>query len=101
MKPPPFEYFAPTKLPEAVALLSASENARLLAGGQSLMAMLNMRYVFQYRVVDLNRVAELDFIEDTARWGYKFRFGVFRIDDHDLEVIRSAMVTPRDEAPAL
>ena len=66
MKPPPFEYFAPTKLPEAVALLSASENARLLAGGQSLMAMLNMRYVFPDRVVDLNRVAELDFIEEEA-----------------------------------
>jgi carbon-monoxide dehydrogenase medium subunit len=66
LKPPPFEYFAPTKLPEAVALLSASENARLLAGGQSLMAMLNMRYVFPDRIVDLNRVAELDFIEEEA-----------------------------------
>jgi hypothetical protein len=31
------------------------------------------------------------FIEDRSRWGYKFRFGVFRIDDHDFEVIRSAM----------
>jgi EVE domain len=34
---------------------------------------------------------QLDFIEDKSRWGYKFRFGVFRIDDHDLDVIRSAM----------
>jgi hypothetical protein len=34
---------------------------------------------------------ELDFVEDKTRWGYKFRFGVFRIDDHDLEVIRAAM----------
>jgi hypothetical protein len=33
----------------------------------------------------------LDFIEDKARWGFKFRAGVFKIDDHDLEVIRSAM----------
>ena len=33
----------------------------------------------------------LDFIEDKSRWGYKFRFGVFTIDDHDLEVIRAAM----------
>ncbi len=38
-------------------------------------------------------IERLEFIEDTARWGgYKFRFGVLRIDDHDLEVIRSAMV---------
>lgn len=37
-------------------------------------------------------IERLGFIEDKARWGYKFRFGVFRIDDHDLGVIRSAMV---------
>ncbi len=36
-------------------------------------------------------IDRLDFIEDKRRWGYKFRFGVFRIDDHDLDVIRSAM----------
>lgn len=34
---------------------------------------------------------QLGFIEDKKRWGYKFRFGVFRIDDDDLDVIRSAM----------
>jgi hypothetical protein len=36
-------------------------------------------------------IEHLGFIEDKKRWGYKFRFGVFRIDDHDLDVIRSAM----------
>lgn len=36
-------------------------------------------------------IEQLDFIEDKRRWGYKFRFGVFRIDDHDLQVIRTAM----------
>jgi hypothetical protein len=34
---------------------------------------------------------QLDFIADKARWGYKFRFGVFAIDDHDLDAIRAAM----------
>jgi hypothetical protein len=34
---------------------------------------------------------DLDFVEDKTRWGYRFRAGVFKIDDHDLEVIRSAM----------
>ena len=33
----------------------------------------------------------LDFIEDKARWGYPFHRGVFKIDEHDFEVIRSAM----------
>jgi hypothetical protein len=36
-------------------------------------------------------IDDLHFIEDKKRWGYKFRFGVFRIDDHDLAVIRQAM----------
>jgi aerobic carbon-monoxide dehydrogenase medium subunit len=62
LKPPPFEYFAPTRLGDAIDLLAGSDNARLLAGGQSLMAMLNMRFIFPDRIVDLNRVAELDFI---------------------------------------
>lgn len=39
----------------------------------------------------------LDFIEDKGRWGYKFRFGVFRIDDADRETIRSAMALPTVE----
>lgn len=38
----------------------------------------------------------LDFIENKQRWGYKFRFGVFRIDDHDFETIRAAMTRSRE-----
>lgn len=37
---------------------------------------------------------QLEFIVDPQRWGYKFRFGVFRIDQHDFELIRSAMTRP-------
>ena len=59
MKPPRFEYYAPTSLGEAVELLAGSENARCLAGGQSLLPMLNLRYVIPDRLVDLNRVGEL------------------------------------------
>lgn len=41
-------------------------------------------------------IDELDFIEDKRRWGYRFRFGLFRIDRHDFELIRSAMTpSPR------
>ncbi|HZQ31736.1 MAG TPA: EVE domain-containing protein [Mycobacterium sp.] len=36
-------------------------------------------------------IDKLNFIEDKQRWGYKFRFGVFKIDDHDLELIRGKM----------
>ncbi|KUI26362.1 EVE domain-containing protein [Mycobacterium sp. IS-1742] len=38
----------------------------------------------------------LDFVENKQRWGYKFRFGVFRIDDHDFETIRTAMTHSSD-----
>ncbi|MFO1061585.1 MAG: FAD binding domain-containing protein [Dongiaceae bacterium] len=59
MKPPPFDYHAPRTLEEALGLLAALGNAKLLAGGQSLMPMLNMRFVQPDHVVDLNRVAGL------------------------------------------
>lgn len=36
-------------------------------------------------------ISQLAFIQDKTRWGFKFRSGVFRIDDADMEVIRSAM----------
>ena len=40
-------------------------------------------------------IDELDFIEDKKRWGYKFRFGVFKIDDHDLALIKRTMTGRR------
>lgn len=36
-------------------------------------------------------IDKLDFIEHKQRWGYKFRFGVFKINDDDLETLRTAM----------
>jgi carbon-monoxide dehydrogenase medium subunit len=59
MKPPPFSYHAPGSVDEAVGLLGSLENAKLLAGGQSLMPMLNMRFVLPDHVIDLNNVAGL------------------------------------------
>ena len=66
MKPPPFRYHDPRTVPETVALLGRLDNARLLAGGQSLMPMLNMRFVLPDDVIDLNKVAGLDAIRETA-----------------------------------
>ncbi len=64
MKPPPFRYHDPASLAEAIAILSRSPNAKVLAGGQSLMPMLNMRFLFPDDVVDLARVDGLAGIED-------------------------------------
>jgi aerobic carbon-monoxide dehydrogenase medium subunit len=59
VKPPPFAYHAPQSVTETVGLLATLDNARLLAGGQSLMPMLNMRFAFPDHLIDLNRVAGL------------------------------------------
>jgi aerobic carbon-monoxide dehydrogenase medium subunit len=59
MKPAPFEYHAPTSLDEAVALISTLDNAKVIAGGQSLVAMMNFRYAMPDHLVDLGNIAGL------------------------------------------
>jgi carbon-monoxide dehydrogenase medium subunit len=65
MKPPPFSYHDPRTVAEVVGLLSSLDNAKLLAGGQSLMPMLNFRYVQPDHIIDLNRVEGLSYIRET------------------------------------
>jgi carbon-monoxide dehydrogenase medium subunit len=59
MKPSVFTYHDPRTIDDAVGLIGRLDNARALAGGQSLMAMINMRFVQPDHLVDLNRVPEL------------------------------------------
>jgi carbon-monoxide dehydrogenase medium subunit len=59
MKPGPFIYHDPRTLPEALALLGGLDNVKVLAGGQSLMPMMNMRYAMPDHLVDLNLVEGL------------------------------------------
>jgi aerobic carbon-monoxide dehydrogenase medium subunit len=60
MKPPPFEYFAPTDIEEALDLLGRyGDEAKILAGGQSLMPLLNMRLARPRVLVDINRLSAL------------------------------------------
>jgi carbon-monoxide dehydrogenase medium subunit len=67
MKPPDFEYARPTSLDAAVAILAASAGeGKVLAGGQSLVPLLNFRLAAPALLVDLNRVAGLAFLERAA-----------------------------------
>ncbi len=66
MKPAPFTYHDPTTADEAVALLAAHEDAKVLAGGQSLMPMLNMRFVVPDHVVDLNGIDGIAGVRDAG-----------------------------------
>lgn len=59
MKLPAFDYACPTTLPEAVQLLASREDAKVLAGGQSLVPMLAFRLVQPALLVDLRKLADL------------------------------------------
>jgi CO/xanthine dehydrogenase FAD-binding subunit len=62
VKPAPFEYRAPASVDEALGLLGL--DSTVLAGGQSLLPMLNLRLARPELVVDINGLAELDYIRD-------------------------------------
>mgnify|MGYP001209293644 CR=1 FL=1 len=63
MKPPPFRYHDPATVDEALALLAAhGEEARVLAGGQSLMPMLNFRLTHPEVLIDINRIVDLSYV---------------------------------------
>jgi len=65
MKPPAFSYHDPRSTADVVGLLATLDNAKLLAGGQSLMPMLNIRFVLPDHVIDLNRVDGLSTIRES------------------------------------
>lgn len=85
MKPPAFEYQAPASLEEALSLLAQSgPDAKLLAGGQSLVPLLSFRLAHPALLVDLNRVEELAFLrrgeDDSLRLGAMTRQRVLERD---------------------
>jgi carbon-monoxide dehydrogenase medium subunit len=66
VKPPRFDYHAPTTVDEAVTLLGRyGGDAKVLAGGQSLMPLLNFRLSRPAALVDLNRIPALAYIRET------------------------------------
>jgi carbon-monoxide dehydrogenase medium subunit len=69
MKPPPFEYLRPPDVEGVLAALTQdSDETKILAGGQSLVPMMNLRIVAPKRLVDINRVPGLDRIGIDGDW---------------------------------
>lgn len=64
MKPAPFHYHRPGSLAEALGFLARLEDAKLIAGGQSLAPMMNMRLVTPAALIDLNAIAGMDSISE-------------------------------------
>ena len=77
MLPAPFEYHAPKTMDEALSLLDGlGEDAKVLAGGQSLIPLLKLRFASPAHLVDINKIKDLDFLEErdgTLRIGPLFR----------------------------
>jgi len=70
MKPAPFDYYAPTDVAEALALLEQyGDEAKILAGGQSLMPLMNFRLARPRVLIDINRLADLAYISPGANGG--------------------------------
>jgi aerobic carbon-monoxide dehydrogenase medium subunit len=66
MKPSPFAWSAPTSLAEALTVLArVGGDGKVLAGGQSLLPILNMRLAAPAHLVDINRLAELAYVRAT------------------------------------
>jgi carbon-monoxide dehydrogenase medium subunit len=94
MKPSEFDYHAPATLDEAAALLATLPDAKILAGGQSLMPMMNFRFLMPGQLVDLNGVKELFGI---SLEGQRLRIGAMT-RQRDIEqsplVVRHAPLIP-------
>jgi carbon-monoxide dehydrogenase medium subunit len=70
LKPPKFKYLRPGTLAEALEALRA-DDAKVIAGGQSLVPMLNFRLLRPSLLVDINRIKELDYLEPSPNGGLR------------------------------
>jgi carbon-monoxide dehydrogenase medium subunit len=68
MIPPSFEYVVPKTIPEAVALLGKNPEAKVLAGGHSLIPMMKIRLSSPAVLIDINRIDGLSYIREVGDW---------------------------------
>jgi aerobic carbon-monoxide dehydrogenase medium subunit len=64
MIPKPFRYYAPASLDEAMRLLGENEEAKVLAGGQSLLPMMKLRLAAPTALVDITKISDLSYIRE-------------------------------------
>jgi len=66
MKPAAFRYLRALSVESALAALASEADAKIIAGGQSLIPMMNLRAVQPACLIDINRLSELDYIRDAG-----------------------------------
>ncbi|MDQ6727125.1 MAG: xanthine dehydrogenase family protein subunit M [Actinomycetota bacterium] len=93
MFPSDFEYVAPSSLDEALALLAEhGEDAKVLAGGQSLIPLMKLRFAAPALLIDINRIPGLDRLEHDRRGKGSLRVGALV---RNRSIVRSELVTDR------
>jgi carbon-monoxide dehydrogenase medium subunit len=96
MKPAPFEYYAPTTLEEAVAHVNEhGYDAKLLAGGQSLIPMMNFRLAQPSVLVDLNNIPSFSYIQPNNDGGLTIGCMTrhYQVESSSLIAERSPLIT--------
>jgi carbon-monoxide dehydrogenase medium subunit len=93
MIPAPFDYFRPQTLDEALSLLTNHEDAKVLAGGHSLIPAMKLRLAQPKTVIDIGRVADLGYVREQAG-----RIVIGALATHQ-EIESSALL--RDKCPLL
>lgn len=78
MIPPSFDYHAPRSLPDALKLLADLGDAKILAGGHSLLPMMKLRFAQPAHLIDINRIDELRGIREA---GGKIRIGAMTVEN--------------------
>ena len=68
MIPPSFEYVVPKTIPEAIALLDSNPEAKVLAGGHSLIPAMKIRLSSPAMLIDINRIAGLSYLREESSW---------------------------------
>jgi carbon-monoxide dehydrogenase medium subunit len=101
MLPATFDYAAPATIEEALSLLGErGDDAKVLAGGQSLIPLMKLRFAIPALVVDINRISELSFIEES---GDQLRVGALtrHAELADSDLLRSRYPTMAAAAPLI
>src|SRR5829696_6081573 len=89
MIPPNFDYAAPASVEEAVSLLSSNPDAKLLAGGHSLIPLMRFRLAAPALLIDLKRLSNLAYIKEEGGW---LKIGAMT---REVELDRSDLVRSR------
>jgi aerobic carbon-monoxide dehydrogenase medium subunit len=86
MIPKSFDYHAPASLSEALRLLTENEEAKVLAGGQSLLALMKLRVAAPSALVDISKLPGLSYVRDAGNYLAVGALTTYDAIEHDLTV---------------